>query len=499
MAVILPEPSRTFAEFLLLPNLTTKDLRPDRINTRTPLVRHRVGEAPPLSINIPLTSAIMQAVSDDRVGIALARMGGLSFIFHSQPIASQCEMIRKVRRFKAGFVESDTNLAPTATLADAQRLADQTGHTTIPVTDDGSPTGKLVGLHTKHHFRRGRTALDTPITKLMTPIDALVTAPNGTTIDKAGDIIWDNQVESLPIVSDDGRLVALVFRRDFDSMEANPNQLVDENRRLMVGAGVNTHDYRERIPAVVEAGANVLCIDSSDGWSEWQRDVLEFVRSEYGDSVRIGAGNVVDKDGFRYLADHGADFIKVGIGGGSICITREQKGIGRGQASSVFDVAQARDAYAKETGVYVPICSDGGITQDYHILIALALGADFVMMGRYFARFEESPGTKLRQGSRVVKEYWAEGSNRARNWARYDLGSGKRRLSFEEGVESYVPFAGRLKDTVGVTLAKLRSTMCNCGSQDLATLRERARLTVVSPTSIVEGGAHSVTLVPNED
>ena len=499
MAVILPEPSRTFGEFLLLPNLTTKEHRPDRISLRTPVVRHRVGEESPLSLNIPLTSAIMQAVSDDRLGIALAQMGGLSFIFHSQPIDSQVEMIRKVRRFKAGFVESDTNLPPTASLADALALAEQTGHTTIPITADGSSTGVLVGLLTKHHYRVGRTDPATPITQLMTPVDALVTAPNGTTIDQAGDLIWENQVESLPIVEADGSLCALVFRRDFASMEANPDQLVDGNRRLMVGAGVNTHDYRERIPALVAAGANVLCMDSSDGWSEWQRDVLEFVRGEYGDTVYIGAGNVVDEAGFRYLADHGADFVKVGIGGGSICITREQKGIGRGQASSVHDVARARDAYAKETGVYVPICSDGGITQDYHILVALALGADFVMMGRYFARYEESPGTKLRQGNRVVKEYWAEGSNRARNWARYDLGGAKNRLSFEEGVESYVPFAGPLKDNVGVTLAKLRSTLCNCGSLDLATLRERARLTVVSPTSIVEGGAHSVTLVPNEE
>ena len=202
---------------------------------------------------------------------------------------------------------------------------------------------------------------------------------------------------------------------------------------------------------------------------------------------------MVDAEGFRFLADAGADFVKIGIGGGSICITRETKGIGRGQATAVIEVAKARDEYYKETGIYVPICSDGGIVHDYHITLALAMGADFVMLGRYFARFDESPTNKVRINGQYMKEYWGEGSNRARNWQRYDLG-GSTKLSFEEGVDSYVPYAGSLADGVQTTLYKVKSTMCNCGALSIPELQQKAKLTVVSSTSIVEGGSHDVVL-----
>ena len=178
------------------------------------------------------------------------------------------------------------------------------------------------------------------------------------------------------------------------------------------------------------------------------------------------------------LAHAGADFVKIGIGGGSICITREQKGIGRGQATSVIEVAKARDEYFKETGIYVPICSDGGIVQDYHMTLALAMGADFIMLGRYFARFDESPTRKVKINGSYMKEYWGEGSARARNWQRYDLG-GAQKLSFEEGVDSYVPYAGSLKDNVGLSLSKVRSTMCNCGALTIGELQEKDRKSVV--------------------
>ena len=245
---------------------------------------------------------------------------------------------------------------------------------------------------------------------------------------------------------------------------------------------------------MLEAGVDILCIDSSDGYSVWQKNTIEWVRKNYKDTVKIGAGNVVDKEGFNYLADAGADFIKVGVGGGSICITRETKGIGRGQASALMDVAKARDEYFKKTGVYIPICSDGGIVHDYHITISLAMGADFVMMGRYFARFDESPTNKIKINGTYVKEYWGEGSNRARNWQRYDLGEDKKKLSFEEGVDSYIPYAGSLKENVNITINKIKSTMCNCGSITIEELHQKARLTLVSSTSIKEGSAHDVIL-----
>lgn len=327
----------------------------------------------------------------------------------------------------------------------------------------------------------------------MTPFEKLVYAEEGVSLSEANDILWNNKLNALPIIGKNQRLAYFVFRKDYDTHKAYPDELLDSQKRYVVGAGVNTRDFEDRIPALVEAGADVLCIDSSEGFTEWQKITLDFVRKKYGDSVKIGAGNVVDKEGFEFLADAGADFVKVGIGGGSICITREQKGIGRGQASAVIEVAKARDEYYERTGVYVPICSDGGIVYDYHMTLALAMGADFLMLGRYFSRFDESPTAKLNINGSYVKEYWGEGSNRARNWQRYDMG-GDKKLSFEEGVDSYVPYAGPLSDNVRQSLQKVKSTMCNCGLMTIPELQKNAKLTLVSATSIVEGGAHDVIL-----
>ena len=342
----------------------------------------------------------------------------------------------------------------------------------------------------------GRAANIHACSEFMTPLEKLVVGKSYTTLKEANDIIWDHKLNALPIVDDDGNMMYFVFRKDYASHKENPLELIDDHKRYIVGAGVNTRDYMDRIPALVEAGADILCIDSSEGYSEWQSRTIDFVRATYGDDVKIGAGNVVDEEGFRFLAQAGADFVKVGIGGGSICITREQKGIGRGQASAVIEVARARDAYFKETGVYVPICSDGGIVFDHHITLALAMGADFVMLGRYFSRFDESPTNKININGSYMKEYWGEGSSRARNWQRYDMG-GDAKLSFEEGVDSYVPYAGSLRDNVAVTLGKVRSAMCNCGALTIPELQKNAKLTLVSATSIHEGGAHDVMLKDN--
>ena len=490
MAVVLDETSRTFSEFLLLPNLTSKENIPANVRLRTPLVSHSVGEEAPLCLNIPFASAIMQTVSDDRMAVALARLGGISFIFGSQAIDHQAEMVRRVRKFKAGFVVSDSNVKPDATLRDVVALAGRTGHTTMAVTEDGGPDGFLLGILTSRDYRVHRQDPDTRADRLMTPFDRLVVGHDGITLNAANDLIWEHGLSCLPIIDDRRHLRHLVFRRDYDDHRENPDELIDDEKRLMVGAGINSHDYRDRVPPLVEAGASVLCIDSSEGFNEWQADCLAFVRDRYGDDVKIGAGNVLEPDGFRYLADAGADFVKVGIGGGAICITREQKGIGRGQATAVLDVAAARDRYAEQTGRYVPVCSDGGIVFDYHIVLALAMGADFVMMGRYFARFDESPGRQIRLGTNVVKEYWGEGTNRAQNWARYGAVAGQ--LLFEEGVDGYVPYAGSLSSNLKQTLAKIRATMCNCGAIDIPELRSKARLTVVSATSLREGGIHDV-------
>ena len=491
MAYYFDTPSHTFAEYLLVPGYSGAEHIPSNVSLKTPLVKFKKGEEPAISMNIPLVSAIMQSVSDDKMAIALAKEGGVSFIYGSQTIEQQAEMVRRVKKYKSGFVVSDSNIRPDQTLADVVALKEKNGHSTIAVTDDGTATGKLLGIVTGRDYRVSRMEMDEKVETFMTPFDKLITAPEGTTLKDANNIIWDHKLNSLPIVDAEGHLVSFVFRKDYDQHKGNPNELLDAQKRYVVGAGINTRDYAERVPALVEAGVDVLCIDSSEGFTEWQKRTIAFVREKYGDTVKIGAGNVVDREGFRFLAEAGADFIKIGIGGGSICITRETKGIGRGQATAVIEVAKARDEYFEETGVYVPICSDGGIVHDYHITLALAMGSDFCMLGRYFSRFDESPTNKVMVNGNYMKEYWGEGSARARNWQRYDLG-GAAKLSFVEGVDCYVPYAGSLHDNLGITLSKIRSTMCNCGALTIPELQEKARLTLVSSVSIVEGGAHDV-------
>jgi IMP dehydrogenase len=498
MAYYYTEPSRTFSEYLLIPNLTTKACVAENVSLVTPIVKFRAGEKPALKINLPIASAVMQAVSDHNMATALAKSGGISFIYGSQPIEQQVDMVGRVKKYKAGFVVSDSNLRPDNTLRDVMALKEKNGHSTIAITQDGSSGGELLGIVTSRDYRPGRTPLSAKISEFMTPFSSLIYGNEGITLSEANDMIWSNKLNSLPVIDKDRRLLYIVFRKDYDSHHNNPYENLDEEKRLITGAGINTRDYEQRVPALVEAGADILCVDSSDGYSEYQAGTLQYIKKAYGGAVKVGGGNVVDREGFLYLARAGADFVKVGIGGGSICITREQKGIGRGQASALIEVVAARDEYFKKTGEYIPVCSDGGIVHDYHIVLALSMGADFVMLGRYFARFDEAPGRKIKVGGNFVKEYWGEGSNRAKNWQRYDLGGAADKLEFEEGVDSYIPYAGSLRDNLELSVLKIKSTMCNCGALSLSELREKSRITLVSSTSIVEGGAHDVIPKDNE-
>jgi len=489
MAKIFHEPSRTFGEYLLLPRLTTEESIPSKIDLKTPLVRHRRGEKPDLQLNIPFVSAIMQAVSNDSMAISLAREGGLSFIYCSQPIDNEVEMVTRVKKHKEGFVVSDTNLSSSSLVEDVYRITTQTGHSTVAITEDGTLKSKFLGLVTTVDYYNNQTSRETPVTEIMIPVEEMICGNEGITLKEANDLIRKHRLVVLPVL-DNQLLTSMVFRKDLREHCENPYEITDHKKRLMVGAGVNTHDYEQRVPALVEAGADVLCLDSSDGFSIWQQRAIAFVKKEYGGRVKIGAGNVVARDGFDFLADAGADFIKVGIGGGAICITRDQKALGRGQASALLDVCAARDDYYERTGEYVPVCSDGGIVHDYHIIIALAMGADFLMLGRYFSRFDESPTDIVTIDSSSYKEYWGEGSNRARNWQRY--GGEHKEMVFEEGIDSYVPYAGRMKDTLNATIAKLKSTMCNCGSNTLCSFYQNSVLTVVSELSLREGSVHDV-------
>lgn len=493
MANIINEVSRTFNEYLIIPGLTTKQHTPDEVNLTTPLTKFKKGEEPKIKLYTPFVSAIMQSVSGSKLAISLAKEGGISFIYGSQSITSQAQMVKEVKNHKAGFVVSRANLKPECTLKDVIELKEKTGFSNIGITSDGSSNGKFLGLITGRDYRLTKDSLDTKVTDLMTPLPKMIIGKDGMTLTEANDKIWDHKLNTLPILDDNDNLKYFVFRKDYDNHKDHPNELQDEHKRLIVGAGINTRDYEERVPALLEAGVDILCLDSSDGFSEWQKDTIHWIKNKYGSNTLVGAGNVVDREGFLYLAKAGADFIKVGIGGGSICITREQKGIGRGQATALLEVAQARQEYFEKTGIYIPICSDGGLVQDYHMTLAMAMGADFLMMGRYFARFDESPTQKILINGNYVKEYWGEGSNRARNWQRYDMG-GKGQLKFEEGVDSYVPYAGKLKDNLEITLGKIKSTMCSCGVGSIEELQNNAKLTIVSSTSIIEGGAHDVII-----
>ena len=441
-------------------------------------------------MNIPFTSAVMQSVSDDKLAVALAKEGGISFIYGSQTIENQAAMVARVKAYKAGFVTSDTNIRPDQTLVELVSLIEQTGHSTVAVTENGESNGKLLGIITERDFRINHCAEGAKVSEYMTALKDLVKAEDGITLEEANEIIWKNKINQLPIVDKNGNLLYLVFRKDAASHTEHPLELLDSEKRYIVGAGINTRDYMERVPALLKAGVDVMTLDSSEGFTEWQKRALQDIHAKWPEA-KVGAGNVVDAEGFRFLAEAGADFIKIGIGGGSICITREQKGIGRGQATATIEVAKARDEYYKETGIYIPICSDGGIVHDHHVTLALAMGADFVMLGRYFARFDESPTNKLIVNGSYVKEYWGEGSNRARNWQRYDLG-GKKGMAFEEGVDSYVPYAGSLHDNLNTTISKITHTMCNCGVLTIPELQQNAKITLLSPASIREGSAHDV-------
>lgn len=494
MAKIIDEVSRTFSEYLLIPQLTRRSHTQENVSLKTPVAKFSESSTSRFSLNIPFVSAIMQSVSGSEMAIALARHGGCAFIYCSQPIKDQAAMISRVKSHKAGFVPSDSNLHPEATLGEALDLRKKTGHSTMPVTHDGTKTGLFLGILTDKDFWEFEDDLNAPVSSFMTPKENVVFGNLGISLHDANLLLQKNKKECLPVLNEKGHLCALVFKKDYFDHRNNPNELLDNHKRLVTGAGINTHDYTERIPALLEAGADVLCFDSSDGYTEFQKDAAVWARKEYGESIILGGGNVIDGNGFRYLVEEAeVDFVKVGIGGGSICITREQKGIGRGQASALTAVVAERDRYFKETGIYIPVCSDGGLANDTQIIIALAIGADFVMMGRYFAMTNESPTPQVSIGGRRYKPYWGEGSNRARNWQRYTTNRDQHEgLKFEEGIDAYVPIVGSVKEVLDVTLAKLKSTMCNMGSDTLHDFTSRAVLTRISEQSFVESGTSNV-------
>jgi IMP dehydrogenase len=484
---IIIEPSRTLMEFRLLPGLTTPQTVAEKISLRTPLVYAGAGQQE-VFLNLPLVSAAMQSVSGPEMAIELATLGGAAFVFCSQPVAEQADMVRKIKRYKAGFV-TPTTVGPDTTVRELAALRDRFGYSTFPVVDGES---RLLGVIRRNDFDEFRHA-DLPVRDRMIPYDRLEVGVEISDLAEAHRLLVESHQAVLPIVDRDRKLRHLVFRKDIRNHLDNPLQVVDEHHRLIAVAAVNTHDYQSRVPALVEAEVDVLAIDSSDGHSTFQRDALIWLKENYPDLPVIG-GNVITEVGFRYLVEAGARAVKVGMGGGSICITQEQKGTGRGLATTIMRVAEERDRYFAETGRYIPLIADGGIVSAKDVVISLALGADCAMMGRYFARMEEAPTDKVMINNRLMKPYWGEGSSRARYWKeiRYN------QSQFVEGVEGFVEYAGKLRDNLGETVAKIRSSMSSCGVADIPALHQRAELEIVSGLSIREGKVHDIYMPGNE-
>ncbi|MBI5727476.1 MAG: IMP dehydrogenase [Ignavibacteriales bacterium] len=482
------EPSRTLMEFRLLPGHTTDSSKIENISLRTPLVYSPIAEKK-LFLNIPLVSAAMQSVSGVSMGIELAKSGGMAFIYCSQPIDEQAAMVTAIKKHKAGFVVPRT-ITPGANIKQLHAIRVETGFNTFPVVEEN---GAFAGIITRNDYDVKRHG-DLLVTERMVPAKDFICAHNVKNLRDANNILMDSHQSVLPVLNEHGQLRFLVFRKDITDHLDNPLQVVDDRKRLITGAAVNTHDYKERVPALVAAGLDVVTIDSSDGYTDFQKNAIEWITAEYPDLPIVG-GNVVTGEGFRFLVESGAAAIKVGMGSGSICITQEQKGTGRGLATAIIKVVEERNAYLHETGKYIPVCADGGIVNSKDMSMALALGADYVMMGRYFARMEESPTEKVMINNRVMKPYWGEGSNRAREWKQQRYHQAK----FAEGVEGFVEYAGKLKDNLEVSISKIRATMSTCGVTTIDELHEKAEIELVSSLSIREGKVHDIFVPENNE
>ncbi|MCK4311961.1 MAG: IMP dehydrogenase [Candidatus Cloacimonetes bacterium] len=475
------EPSRTLMEFRLLPGLSSKKTVPEEVSLRTQLVYSEKDEKK-YYLNIPIVSAAMQSVSGAKMGIELAKLGGTAFIFCSQSIESQAKMIFKIKNHKAGFVKPKT-MKPDMTVKEMYKIRKETGHSTFPVVDDNEI---FLGLISKWDYDISLHK-DYLVKDRMIPKENIEIGTNITDLKEANRVLLESHKSVLPILDNNGKLLYMIFRKDINDQLNNPLEVHDEKKRLLAVAAINTHDFKERVPKLVETEVDVLAIDSSDGYTIFQKDTIEWINKNYPEIPVIG-GNIITKEGFRFLVDSGSGSVKVGMGGGSICITQEQKGTGRGLATTIIDIAEERDKYFKESGKYIPIVADGGVTSTKDITIALALGADYVMMGRYFARMEESPTEKIVVNNRVMKPYWGEGSARACDWKlkRYN------QAKFIEGVEGLVEYAGRLRDNLDETLIKIKSSMSTCGVKNIREFHEKAELELVSALAIREGKVHDI-------
>jgi IMP dehydrogenase len=488
MAVIKKDYSRSISEFTirdlaLLPAFIPKDLTHDKIELSTAITKYSKKEEARIKLSRFLISADMQAVTGPEMAVGMAREGCLGVIFCSQSIETQAAMVKKVKRYKAGFVSPEV-ISPDSSIEFLIQRMQETGYSKFFVTEDGESHGKFLGLITDNDF-------DPDVHLGLKVRDRMIHARNmfvayddeiGYDISKAIKKIAESHYPVMPVVFRDNRLRDAVFRKDIKQLKINPYESLDSKKRYLVGAAINTHDYKERVPALVEAGADILFISTSHGYTDFVKETLQFVKDNF--DVPIVGGNIVTKEGFHFIVENGADAVKVGMGIGSICITTEKIGMGRGQASALVEITEARDEYFKKTGTYIPIIADGGIRTPKDMLVSLALGADAVMLGRYVVGTDESPNPVDYKRTPPSKPYWGEGSNRAREWM-------KRRYhhaDFEEGVEGWVEYIGPLKPYLHQTFVIVKDGMRKAGAKGISELQQKAILEILSATALEEAG-----------
>lgn len=485
----IPGVSRRLQEYILLPGKIPSGFSTNDVDISTPLTKLKEGNKPKIRLNLPLLSAPMQSVTGPEMAIEMAKLGGAGVIYCSQPIIDEANMVRRVKSHKAGFVVPDV-FSPETILGEVQDRIKVKGYSTFPITEDGMSNGKLVGYLTRKDFDQ-QLHSNLKIKERMIPKERVSYASLNDVSDKDGELDLNRALEilrnshhgSLPILDGKGHLCYVVFRKDVEEHLRNPLELVDQTKRFICGAAINTHDYKERGKAVVKAGADFLVIDTSQAYSDYLQTCLQYLKENFKDTPVI-AGNIVTQEGFDFLVENGADGVKVGMGSGSICITQEQINVGRGQATAVIEVSSARDELQKEKGIYIPIISDGGVSRSADITMALALGADSVMVGRFVVGSEESNSARItrhmtvegRTVQEIVKEYWGEGSNRARKWARFRYDQ----ASFEEGIEMYVSYVGPLRDYIIPSMTMLRDGIRKAGCRDIEELHKNSVVQVLS-------------------
>ncbi|MES2810118.1 MAG: IMP dehydrogenase [Bacteroidota bacterium] len=467
----------TYDDVLLLPAYS--EILPRDVNTSTLLTRN-------IRLNVPLVSAAMDTVTEAQLAIAMAQAGGLGMLHKNMSIDLQAAEVRKVKRSESGMIQDPVTVHEASTVGDAVKIMREYRIGGIPVVDENN---KLKGIITNRDLRFQKD-LSKPVAGVMTSTD-LITAPAGTSLQQAEEILQEHKIEKLPVVDTDGTLIGLITFKDIQKFRNNPNACKDEHGRLRVGAAVGvTADTMERVEALVNAGVDVIAIDTAHGHSKGVIDKLKEVKAKYP-NLQVIAGNVATGEGAKALADAGADAVKVGIGPGSICTTRIIAGVGVPQLYAVYECAKALQ------GTGVPVIADGGIKHTGDIAKAIAAGASTIMAGSLFAGVEESPGESIIYEGRRFKSYRGMGSIEAMEQGskdRYfqDVEDDIKKL-VPEGIVGRVPYKGTLAEVIYQFVGGLRASMGYCGAKDIETL-QKAKFVRITASGIRESHPHDITI-----